>query len=115
MNSMNNPYNQQDNYINQYGQTQQQAQAYQNQNNQVDVKSQLDKWAIIAFIGSIIGLLSPFIGGLGLMGQLLIYYIASIGMKSNKRGLAIAAMVINTIGVTIMVVGLGLKLLSIFI
>jgi hypothetical protein len=71
-------------------------------------KAQADgKKAIVAFVLSLVGLIVSILGIVyGIPLIIVIYYLAYVGIKSNKKGLAIAAMVINSIDLLILLLAI---------
>lgn len=105
--------------FNQYGQpinqnTYGQAQNYQN-NSLTGMSAGYDKWATISLVMSIIGVIGLCVGGIGLLYNMIVYYVAGMGLKSNKRGQAIAAMIINSLVMVGILVILVFQIIGIFV
>ncbi|MCM1283903.1 MAG: hypothetical protein NC180_05300 [Muribaculaceae bacterium] len=100
--------------------TEEQQQAYQSQQAyqmnqsmqafQAENNKGLETGTVIGFIISLVGLILSFFGmTYGVLIIFLEYYLGSRGLKSGKRGLAIATIVIASISLVIVVVELILS------
>lgn len=83
-------------------------------NFEAQTKASKNKFAIIAFVCSIISLLCSCFGlAFGIIIQILIYYFAYVGLQSEKKGLSIAAFVINSVALVLTIFMLILTVLMI--
>lgn len=88
------------------------AQSYTPANFEEQAKVGKNKFAIIAFVCSLISLVCSCFGvAFGVIIQILIYYFAALGLKSEKKGLAIAAIVINSCALVITILMIILTVL----
>ena len=79
-----------------------------------DADTKKEKMCIAGFVLSIVGLILPFVGGVvGLLGYMLIFYLASQGLKTSKKKLAIASIVIASVAVAITIISLVINVLGI--
>ncbi len=71
-----------------------------------------EKYAIIGFVMSIIGLLLSFAGYMfGILLYVLEFYFAACGMKTEKKGFAIATFVLAGVSIAILVVSVFMQAL----
>lgn len=71
-------------------------------NMEIEVKQSKNKFSVLALVMSVLSLIMSCFGGLfGVFVQIVIYYFAYIGLKSEKRGMAISAIVINSVALMI--------------
>lgn len=71
-----------------------------------------EKYAIIGFVMSIIGLLLSFVGYMfGILLYVLEFYFAACGIKTRKKGFAIATFVLAGVSIAILVVSVFIQAL----